>query len=212
MTPTAVMPSTISRASRRRVMSAMAGTGCSALGLLACLEDHGARRRILVERDLHHLRRHGASPLDDDLVRAHAVGLADLRPALAELPAVHDDDLVARGQEIRDGAFHRAGAGRGEHEDVTRRPEELAEPVLHLGENRGELRRAMVDHGQRHRGQHFRRDGRRPGSEQERLDHAGACSLTRQGPRRSARWSFRTPPWSIPRERQSCDDRIPIFV
>ena len=26
-----------------------------------------------------------------------------------------------------------------------------------------------------------------------------------QGPRRSARWSLSTPPWSIPRERQSCE-------
>ena len=25
------------------------------------------------------------------------------------------------------------------------------------------------------------------------------------GPRRSARWSFRTSPWSVPRERQSCE-------
>src|SRR5262249_28744833 len=50
--------------------------------------------------------------------------------------------------------------------------------------------------------------GSRSGREAIRRDHGCRCDLgglhRRPGPRRSARRSLSTPPWSIPRERQLC--------
>jgi hypothetical protein len=81
---------------------------------LARLHVDGARLRELLERGRDHLRDDGAPPLDADLVDLDAVGLTDLRPALAELAAVDDDHLVAGRAQVRDRALHRAGARRGE--------------------------------------------------------------------------------------------------
>src|SRR2546426_1048045 len=62
---------------------------------LARLDEDRASGRILVERGGDHLGSDGAAPLDHHLVHANAIGLADLRPALAELATVDDDHLVA---------------------------------------------------------------------------------------------------------------------
>ncbi len=218
ITPTAVMPSTTRSVSRSRVSLAISRDRVKrGRRGLARLHEDEARLGMLAQRALDRRRLDGASPLDLQLGDGEAVRGRDLAPALAELAAVHDQDAVAGRRGVDHRRFHGAGAGRGEDQDVLRGREEPLQAFLHLGEDRLELRRAVVDDRLRHREQHLGRDGRRPGGEQVFLDHRRVLSArgprqkkawtsSSQRPRRSAPVRFALPR-GAPRKRQSC---VPI--
>ena len=150
----------------------------------------------------------GAAPFDLQLGDRQAVRGRDLRPALAELAAVHDDHVVARRRRVCDRGLHRAGAGRRQDQHVLARLKETLQTGLHLGEDRLELRRAVMDDRLRHREEHLGRHGRRPWGQEVFLQHRvirlgqkKAWTSSYQRPRRTAP-EGRTPSW--------CSTRSPV--
>ena len=102
------------------------------------------------------------APLVADVVDLAAVGLGDLGPALAEVAGGDDDDAVARRGQVRDDRLE-AGRSRGRvEEDVAVGAEDLLQPLEALLVGRLEVRAAVMDDRQRHRGEHLRRHRRRP--------------------------------------------------
>jgi hypothetical protein len=98
------------------------------------------------------------------VVDVTAVVLGDLRPALAEVAGRDDDDAIARRGEVRDDRLE-AGRSRGcIEEDVAVGAVDLLQPLEALLVRRLEVRAAVMDDRERHRGQHLRRDRRRPRS------------------------------------------------
>jgi hypothetical protein len=77
-----------------------------------------------------------------------------------------DEDGVTGREEVGDGRLERAGARRGEDEDVVLRPEHLLQALDRLVEDVLEVRRAVMDHRLRHGGEDLRRNRRRAWSEE----------------------------------------------
>ncbi len=135
-------------------------------GSLAGLHEHRARLWIRLERivDLFGTRR--TTPFDAHLVAGDSECVEQLAPSLAELAAVDEDRVLARLQEIDDGRFHRASAGRRKQYHLARSTVERFHPIARRVERGAELRRAMVDYRTRHLEQNLGRHRRRPGREQ----------------------------------------------
>ena len=102
-----------------------------------------------------------AAERDVDAASVNAVGLADRIEALAERAVDEDERSVATRQRVRDRGFHRAGARRGERENVTLRAQEVLQRARERGQQRGELGAAVIDHRSGRRGEHaLRHHGR----------------------------------------------------
>jgi hypothetical protein len=114
----------------------------------------------LLQTGLDLLHVHGPSPGHLDHVRLDAVGLADLPPPLAELAAVHNDDLVTLAQGVHDRALHRAGAGRRQDQDLVLGLKEPFQAITDLRDDLLEGLRPVMDNGAGHRERSLFRDGR----------------------------------------------------
>ena len=76
-----------------------------------------------------------------------AVGVADVRPAIAERSHRAEERLLAGTEEVDDGGLEAAGATCRIEQDVVvgaERPAQTTDDIVH---HRGELRAAVVDHG-----------------------------------------------------------------
>jgi hypothetical protein len=83
---------------------------------------------------------------------------------------------VARGAEVRDRGFHRAGAGRGEEQDVVFGAADGLQPLEHLAEERAVVRAAVVDDRLGERSEDLRGHRCRPrGEEVPLLGHSASA-------------------------------------
>ncbi len=104
----------------------------------------------------------------------HAVGLADVRPPLAEISGHQRDHLVAGAQDVHERRFHASGTRAGEHEDVVLGLQETLEAGDALLENGAELVGPMVRNRTGHRLEDGGVQGRGSGREESWLaDHRG---------------------------------------
>ncbi len=71
---------------------------------------------------------------------------ADFRPAARKYARFQYDRRAAAGHQVDHGRFHRAGARTGEHHHVVGRLKHLLQPGEHLGQDRPEFPRPMVNH------------------------------------------------------------------
>ena len=90
------------------------------------------------------------APLGLEVHGLGAVGIAQLRPALPELPGGRDDRDVARREQVRDRRLHRAGPGGGEQQHVVARLEDHLQALQHAGVDLDERGRAVVQDRLRH--------------------------------------------------------------
>ena len=72
-------------------------------------------------------------------------GISDIGPASRERTANDDDDLVARGSQVYDGGFHRAGSRRSQEDDISRCSEERPATGLQFGQEFLHLWRAVIE-------------------------------------------------------------------
>jgi hypothetical protein len=105
----------------------------------------------------------GSSPFHLHLDGIQTVGIRNVEPTFAKFTAVDYQDPVAGGKEIGDRRFHCARAGRRQHKNIVFRSEEFFESLTRFVENLVKLRRAMMDHGRRHRQRDFIGNRRRAG-------------------------------------------------
>ena len=109
--------------------------------------EHRGDLGVLGERALDVL---GVDRLAQGHSEAHhlgAVGVADLRPALAERAHDAEQRLLAGAEQVHGGGLEATGATARVQQDVVlgaQRPAQATDDVIH---HRGELRAAVVDHG-----------------------------------------------------------------
>ena len=170
--PTAVMPSTTRSTSRARVISAIAGTGCSdARGRLARLHVDGARLRMRLERRGDGLGPHRASPLDGDLVGHQSERLRDLPQRSPNLPPL-TKITSSPGEHRLVIALSMApvpDAARMSTSSLV--PKSSRSPSWTSSSTAANCGVRWWMSGQRHRCQHLGRDRRGSGGEKVRLDH-----------------------------------------
>ena len=88
----------------------------------------------------------GRAPLDVELGDLGAVGLRDLREAVAKRADADAEDLVAWREGIDDRRLEAAGAGAAQENDVVPRAEKRLDPPGDALEHRREFRTPVVDH------------------------------------------------------------------
>jgi hypothetical protein len=96
------------------------------------------------------------------VVDVAAIDPRDLGPALAEVTGGHGDDAVTGRSQVRDDGLQ-AGRPRGcVEQDLALRSVDVLQAVEALPVRRFEVRAAVMDDRKGHRGQHLRRNRRRP--------------------------------------------------
>jgi hypothetical protein len=110
-------------------------------------------------------------PFHFELDRVQSVGVRNIEPALAEFSTVYDQDFVAGRKQVCHRSFHRAGAGRSEHEDVILGAKDLFQPCTRFVEYLIKLRCPMMDHRLCHCQLNLVGNGSRAGRKQVMLDH-----------------------------------------
>jgi len=130
------------------------------------MNDPDRLRLALAEPRAHVLRVGRLAPLVPQVVDLGAVAPDHAGPALAEVAGRHDEVRLSRRDEIRHRRLERPGARGGEEEHVALRAANLTEPRQAALVDRPEIGAAVMDDRLGERGEHLRRHGRRPGSEE----------------------------------------------
>jgi hypothetical protein len=108
----------------------------------------------------------------------HAVCLGDRGPAVAEIAAGSDQDLVLRRAQIHHGRFHAASARGRENQQVIFRKKDPLQASHNLGQQLPEGRRAVVDDRLGGFRQHRRRNvGGARRHQTFFIKHKGGCLL-----------------------------------
>ena len=101
-----------------------------------------------------------------DHIHLQAEGLGQIHPALAEFARRQHQHAVARRGQIRDRSLHRARPGAREQQHIVLRADKDLQLRQNFGEQRAELRCAMMNVGRRHGKLGSGKQGRRTGRKQ----------------------------------------------
>ena len=140
------------------------------------------------------VRRRRLAPGVPELLDLAAERARHRDPALAEVARRDGEHALAGRAEVDDRRLEPARAGAGEEQHVGAGAVDVLQPAEHAGVDLVEVRRAMVQHRLRERGEHLRRHRGRPGREQvPLLRHRPEPSGARGRALGSRRWKRSSP-------------------